>query len=132
MSFTSTLLLGNTENANALIGTPIRVDEGYGHTGRVYTVAVHVSNFLGAVHIEAALVGDPTPDDWFNVIAPFRFPRPDTVLQNLGESAVVGFTVSGNYAWIRARMERDGLPEIPTGIPNPYGFVDRVLLNASY
>lgn len=128
MSLQSISLLQNTADARAVVGEPIRVDEGYGHSGRVYTIAVHVSNFLGTVHIEAALVGEPADTDWFAVVAPIDFPRPD-VLARPGETATVGLTVTGNYAWIRARMDRIGLPELPIGAPNPYGFVDRILVN---
>lgn len=128
MSLKSISLLDNTADNRSVVGAPIRVDEGYGHAGRVYTIAIHVSNFVGFIHIEASLVGEPTADDWFNVVLPFEFPRVDARAQP-GETATVGLTFTGNFAWIRARMHRDGLPEMPTGVPNPYGFVDRILVN---
>lgn len=129
MSRTSVTILPNTQDNVSLTGTPVRADGWCGFHDRLYTVAVHVSNFQGTVHIEASLAAEPTETDWFDAIEPLKFPR---TAMATGETAAVGSSFRGNYVWLRARMERDDLgiaPDAQVPISMALGFVDRILLN---
>lgn len=123
MSKISLVLLDNTDNNTTAVGDPIRCDGWHGFGERLFTVAIHVSDFAGDVLIEASLADEPTNDDWFNVADPVTFERQTQPTGALS----AGFSFRGNYAWIRARMVR---ADSTFDIPDPtYGFVDRVLLN---
>lgn len=128
MSLNSIVLLENTANAVSVTGTPVNVDGGYGCSGYSFTVAVYTSNLQGTVHIEAALRSEPTDIDWFQAVPAITFPRPGAVVTGSGETAAVVLNFPGNFAWLRARLSRDGLSVDPTQTP-AYGFVDRILLN---
>ncbi|RYD50686.1 MAG: hypothetical protein EOP83_23720 [Verrucomicrobiaceae bacterium] len=129
MSLTSIVLLENTANAVSTIGEPLRTDDGYGNIGHRFTVSIHTSNLQGTVHIEGALTNAPEANDWFQATAPISFPREGSVLTTPGETASVGLSFTGNYAWIRARLDRDSLGNISPADIGPFGFVDRILLN---
>lgn len=129
MSLSSIVLLENTSDALTVTGEPLRTDDGFGHAGHRFTVAIHTSNLIGTVHIEATLADRPEETDWFQAIAPISFPRPGAILTTSGETAAIGVNFAGNYAWIRARLSRDGAAPVSTADPSPYGFIDRILLN---
>lgn len=114
----SKLLLSTTLDDVASTGTPVRIDR----APDMFTVAIHVSDFQGSVFIEASLANTPTDADWFEVVPPEVFETETTAIYR-------NFT--GNFLWVRARMEGGdgtGIP-IPVGTPSPYGIVDSVLLN---
>lgn len=128
MSRSSLILLPNTGINDTSTGDPVRCDLVQGFGARLYTVAVHVSNFTGQVHIEASLAEEPTDSDWFPAIDPFVFSPLDAPgLPTTGVTGAVGATFRGNYAWLRARMEH--LPSMDQSLPWTSGYVDRVLLN---
>jgi hypothetical protein len=129
MSLSSIVLLQNTANAVATTGEALRCDDGFGHAGHRFTVAIHTSNLRGTVHLEAALTNQPEAPDWFQAVAPIEFPRPGVPLSTPGETTVLGLNFTGNYSWIRARLSRDGIPESAPIDIGPFGFVDRILLN---
>lgn len=120
MSRTSQFLLVPTVDALDLVGEPVRC------AGPLHTVAVHVSNFTGRVHLEASLVAEPGDGDWFPAVDPLDYPRQPA---SGGETSVTGVTFRGNYPWLRARVERSHLAP-PVGDPAAtYGMVDKMLLN---
>jgi hypothetical protein len=129
MSLTSIVLLENTANAATVIGDALRTDDGFGHAGHRFTVAIHTSNLRGTVHLEAALTNEPDETDWFQAVAPITFPRAGVPLTSPGETTVLGLNFVGNYSWIRARLSRDGIPTSAPVDIGPFGFVDRILLN---
>lgn len=120
MSRTSQFLLVPTADTLDIVGPPVRCG------GPLHTVAAHVSNFTGRVHLEASLVAEPGDADWFPVVEPLDYPRD---MASIGETSVVGVTFRGNYLWLRARVERSHLAP-PVGDPAAtYGLVDKILLN---
>jgi hypothetical protein len=123
MSKISLVLLNNTENNVTAVGTPVRCDGWHGFGERLFTVAVHVSDFAGQVFIEASLADEPGDNDWFSAADPVTFERQSQPVGALS----AGFSFRGNFAWIRARMARG---DSDFEMPDPtYGFVDRILLN---
>jgi hypothetical protein len=139
MSRKSILLLPTTQDNLTVTGQPVRADR-YVAAAHRHTIAIHTSAFKGTIHIEATLVAEPTESDWFDAIEPIHYPRGLDLSDewfdfeeqvDTEEMDAFGFTLTGNYTWIRARVTRDGLPA-PTTHQSPsqlYGMVDRILLN---
>lgn len=120
MSRTSQFLLASAPDELDISGTPTRCG------GALHTVAVHVSNFIGRVHIEGSLASAPGDGDWFPVVDPIDYPRQSV---SVGETSVVGISFRGNYVWLRARVERSHLAPPVNNPAAIYGFVDKILLN---
>ena len=101
----------------------------------MHTVSISLSNFIGRVYIEGSLSIEPTEIDWFpiDLVANneyLQFPqdknRPTGA--NGGDSGTVAYSFSGNYIWLRARVNRDYL--IPYPMNDQFvGQVEKVLLN---
>lgn len=125
MASSSVVLLENTANAVTVTGDALRANDGFSFTGHTYTAAIHTSNLTGVVHIEAALTNDPVAGDWFQAVPPVRFPRSP----NADPVDAIVITFSGNYAFLRARLSRDGIGITDQPETSPFGFVDRILLN---
>lgn len=133
------MLLSNTQDKMADIGEPFRADGWYGRGDHLYTVAIHVARFQGTVFIEGSLVGDPHDADWFSLIEPIEFGDGEVPGYKVGETMAYGVTFKSNVAWIRARVDRPGFPdllvvtnqrELGNAVPVRWGFVDRILINA--
>lgn len=132
--FSVTLLDSTTTEINA-VGQPQR-GAGYSNTiGCNHTVSMSVMNFTGRIYIEGSLATDPTEEDWFPIkligdLDYVQFPRNPqrpTGASN-GDTSVLAFSFSGNYIWIRARLNRDYM--IPFPQDTQYvGAVRYVLLN---
>lgn len=109
---------------------------GYSDTiGCNHTVSISVMNFIGRVYIEGSLASDPTEDDWFpitlaNNLDYVQFPlNPNQPTgSGGGDTVVVAYSFSGNYVWIRARLNRDYLIPFPQDA-NYVGAIRYVLLN---
>ena len=135
----STVLLSSTGDKINVIGTK---QKGAGYTnflGGSHTVSISTSNFVGRVGIEATLATDPLEEDWFGVplqnnLSYIQFPRdpahptgqPGGLSQ--GDTGTLAFSFSGNYVWVRARVDRDYLHP-GTIDPTVVGSVGEVLLN---
>lgn len=115
MSRTSQFLFVPTVDELDITGTPVSC------LGSLHTIAVYVSNFVGKIHIEASIVVAPQGGDWFEIFEPFEY------LQ--GETSVKGRTFSGNFLWLRARVERSYLSPPMSNAASAYGIVDKILLN---
>lgn len=109
---------------------------GYSSTiGCLHTVSMSLSNFIGRIYIEGSLASDPSDDDWFEIeLIPHKyyleFPqdRNKPTGANGGDSGTVAYSFSGNYIWIRARINRDYLKPYPTN-DQFVGQVEKILLN---
>lgn len=119
MSRISHILLNNTGDDPTAVGTAVRCDAWHYGGERLFTVAAHVSNYVGAVVIEASLAENPTSNDWFEVTK-FVF-EPEGLGGFIGVS---GKSFRGNYVWLRASMQRPVNENIVI-----IGHIDRVLLN---
>jgi hypothetical protein len=80
-------------------GTPQQAANYYGGFGGLQTVAVFLSQFQGLLKIEATLDSNPVADSiWFRVYE----------LNSTGSTATsenFSINVTGNFTWIRARVE---------------------------
>jgi hypothetical protein len=117
--FSVTLLDSTTTEIN-VIG-PKQKGAGFSNTiGCNHTVSISLANFIGRIFIEGSLASDPTDDDWFPIklrgdLDYVQFPlNPNAPTgANNGDSGVVAYSFSGNYIWLRARVNRDYLRPIP-------------------
>lgn len=121
----SITLLSSTNDKLSIIGEPVRVDNWYGRSGGgLYTFAISVAKFVGFIYIDASLVSKPTDSDWFPISlnGKSNFLSYPTGNGNplIGETSLTGFTVNGNYIWLRARMDRNGIIPVPM-LPDQYG-----------
>jgi hypothetical protein len=132
--FSVTLLDSTTTEINAT--GPKQKGAGFSNTiGCNHTVSMSVANLIGRIYIEGSLATDPTEEDWFPIklvgnLDFIEFPRnPNAPTGNgRGDTSVLAFSFSGNYIWIRARLDRNYL--IPFPQDTQYvGAVRYVLLN---
>lgn len=117
--FSVTLLDSTTTEIN-VTGTKQK-GAGFSNTiGCNHTVSISVANFIGRVYIEGSLANDPTEEDWF----PIQLRGTSDYIQypinpnaptgaNNGDTSVTAYSFSGNYIWIRARVNRDYLVPFP-------------------
>ena len=94
---------------------------GYSNTiGCNHTVSFATINLIGRVYIEGSLASEPSEADWFPIqlISNQDYvqfptdPRAPTGASG-GDSSVVAYNFSGNYIWLRARLNRDYLVPYP-------------------
>lgn len=107
MSRISTTILTDTAGVLNVTGNKFRGDGWFGFTDGLHTVAWYLSSFLGDIIIEASLVTDPQPTDWFAVdlIGDGKgFIRFDS--NSLDSSDTKSYNFTGNYVWIRGRVDR--------------------------
>jgi hypothetical protein len=132
--FSITLLDSTTTEIN-VTGTQQR-GAGYSNAiGCNHTVSIAVANFIGRIYIEGSLETWPTDTDWFPIqligeIPYLQFPQNQNAPtgDGGGDTDVVAYSFSGNYIWIRARVDRTYLVPPPTD-PTLVGAVRYILLN---
>lgn len=100
-----------------------------------HTVSISISNFIGRIYIEGSLATCPDDDDWFPI---YLIPHQDYIQfplipnapsgSNNGDTGVVAYSFSGNYIWLRARVNRDYLLPFPQNAAY-VGAVRYILLN---
>lgn len=135
MSKVSTVILTDTSGVLNVTGVKFKADGWFGFTDGLHTVAWYLSGpFLGDIIIEATLVTDPLVTDWFTVDVAgddLGFIRFDSASTDNSDTKSFNFT--GNYVWIRARIDRAafntaGAPGSPLTTGNS-GSVSKVLFN---
>lgn len=102
--------------------------------GNSHTVSVTLANFTGRIYIEGSLASNPGDGDWFpiNVGAgtPYlQYPANFSNSYNyVGDSGTFVYNFSGNFMWVRARVDRTYMVPPPVD-PVAIGAVQRVWLN---
>lgn len=98
-TISETLLTINAHPGDSIVetvtGEKHKGDGYYGRSDGLHTVQYTYTEFTGVIDIQASLAVDPTDSDWFTVIS-------KTISQE-SKSEITSFT--GNYVWIRARVE---------------------------
>ena len=131
----SVKLLDSTTTDINVTGTQQK-GAGYSNTiGCNHTISISVANFIGRIYIEGSLASSPTDADWFPIqvngpVDYIQFPfNPNAPTGNSGgDTGVVAFSFSGNYIWLRARLDRTYLVPVPTD-PTYVGAIIYILLN---
>ena len=134
-------MMTNTSRQKNVTGDAIRADSYYGYTDGLHTVAVHFSNLTGRFHLQGTLSMNPTENDWFDIYLgggqqdPFiQYPKdPGTVPKYAnggwaGDTGVNAFTFTGNFTFIRAKLDREYLGNVDVVGSNSLGVIDKVLL----
>ena len=82
-----------------IIGNKIKAGGYYGYSDSMYTLAIYTTNFTGRIYIQGTLASNPVETDWFNISLS------DLSYLDLATSTdIAGYTVSGNYTYIRAKV----------------------------
>ena len=81
----------------------------------VHTVAYQVVNlgdstddFLGTVKMQGSLATTPTEDDWFDITG--------TTLTSDQSTTIASYNFTGNFVWVRAKVETTNLTSNPSMI----------------
>lgn len=131
----SIILLETTSGQINVTGVKQR-GAGYSNSiGNNHTISISLDSFVGRIYIEGSLAADPTADDWFTIplgkgVPYLQYPmdpnKPTSGL--LGDSGTFPYSFSGNFIWLRARVDRTYLNPPPVD-PNLVGAVLRIYLN---
>lgn len=137
----SITLLTTTSGKINVVGEPQR-GAGYSNTlGNNHTVSITLNNFTGRIYIEGSLSEKPSETDWVQIPLldnmpyvefPRRIMKPVGPLnaygQATGDTISVAYNFTGNFIWLRARVDRTYLVPPPTDA-NLVGSVTKILLN---
>lgn len=137
----STLLLNTTSGKFNVTGEPQK-GAGYSNTiGNNHTVSITLNNFTGRIYIEGSLSVDPAESDWFAIALEDGLPYvqfPKNIIKPVGPLNAYGtatgdtgsfaYNFTGNFIWLRARVDRTYLVPPPTD-PDRVGSVTKILLN---
>jgi len=108
-------------------GDKAKGDGYYGSSDGIHTVAFYLKDFLGRIHLEGSLVTDPTASDWFSIQIGTATDYREYTAQTTG---TVANTVTGNFVWIRARVDRSAVAGSPSSyVEADHGQLEKVLLN---
>ena len=107
----STVLLPST--SADITGGSVKASGYYGYSDGVYTIAIYTTNFTGRIYIQGTLASNPAETDWFNISL-----TGSSYLDFTSLTDVAGYTVSGNYTYIRAKVTN-----------RTEGTIDKILVN---
>lgn len=77
-----------------------KADGYYGFTDGLHTVAYYPAAFIGTLSVQASLVTDPQSTDWVDIA--------DTTTGDGASpvSTAVTFNFTGNYVWVRIKVDQ--------------------------
>jgi len=137
MSYTSIIMLGDTNGQFEVTGNKIRGDGFYGLTEGNHTISIHLNNFTGRIWLEGTLADDPRNDDcslqfdtdtdWFPIYLTTVLPY----LEFEQETSSNAYTFQGNFVWLRIRLDRSYIQPEPDNQSDlaQLGVIRKVLLN---
>jgi hypothetical protein len=118
----STVILTNMAEMS-YTGDKARGDGFYGYSDGLHTVSFHVNDFTGRIWLQATLLDSPTEADWFNI----ALSTSTEYLQIDASSVTRGATFTGNFVYIRAKIDRTYLVD-QTYDPSTHGIVNKIVL----
>lgn len=132
------ILLADTNGQVNVIGSAYRVDRWF-NAGEDFSISIHYHNLKGRIYLEATLADQPTEDDWFplwlSASAPYlEFPKnmakPTGSPGYYGDTGVDAFTFEGNFAWVRARLDRNYVFPVPVAHDDiaAFGVITKIVL----
>ena len=130
MSVMSVQLLSSSAGSFNVTGTAMKADGFFGFTDGKATIGWYLSAYIGRIVLEASLATNPDDNDWF----PVKFDgEANTYVEYLSVAPQTGltvFTVTGNFVWVRAVVDRTAInPLPPVDQVNSLGTVTKVLMN---
>jgi len=101
----------NTSTMMTYISERVKGDGYYGSSDGIHTVAYTATpTFIGTITMQASLATDPGSNDWFDVN---NTTVNYTVFNNRNTSTVDCYNFTGNFVWVRGRVEIvDGVVEV--------------------
>ena len=139
MAGESEYLLTSTGNLWNAVGDRVRGDGWYGNTTGQHTVSITVHDLIGRIYIEGALAAEPADADWFpinfsnNSTYYIQYPQNPSQPTGLngGDRGISVYTFTGNFTWIRARLDRSYITTTPPqqDVSTYYGSVSKILIN---
>ncbi len=130
MSVMSVQLLSTTAGEVNTTGAAKKADGFFGFTDGKATIGWYLSNFIGRIVLEASLATEPTSADWFPVTFDGESNKFVEFLSTDVGNGLTVFTVTGNFVWVRAVVDRSQIDPLPG--PDDIltlGFVNKVLMN---
>ena len=132
MAKQSITLLTSTAGQLNVTSQAVKATGFYGYTSGSSTIAWYMGDLIGRVYIEASLATNPSDSDWFqipltNTTTYKQYPlNPLYPTGTTGDTGIDYFTFSGNFVWLRFRLDRSYLV-----MPNitDVGIISRVYLN---
>ena len=118
----STVILTNKAEMS-FTGDKARGDGFYGYSDGLHTVSFHVNNFTGRIWLQATLLESPTEADWFNI----ALSSGSAYLPYDAQSTTYGVTFTGNFVYVRARIDRSYLVD-QTYDASTHGVVNKIVL----
>lgn len=127
MARTSLILMEGTGGQVNVTGEAVRADGWFGEKDGQHTISVQTNNYTGQFRIEATLASEPTEDDWFPVYLTACEPH----IQFDADTGIHGFTLEGNFVFVRAVADRSYIVPEPTTVEQiqALGSIVRVLMN---
>jgi hypothetical protein len=101
----------NTSTMMTYLSDRVKGDGYYGSSNGIHTVAYTATpTFIGTITMQASLATDPGSNDWFDVN---NTTVTYTVFNNRNTSTVDCYNFTGNFVWVRGRVEIvDGVVEV--------------------
>ncbi len=122
MSNRSQIILTN-KNELSYEGERAQGDGYYGFNDGLHTVSFHMNNFTGRIYLEATLMENPEPSDWFLIEMQTSHPY----LQYSNHTGAIGISFTGNFVWLRASVDRTHLAQ-PAYDVQQHGVLDKAVL----
>lgn len=129
------VLMSGSGSEMSKFSTEVRGDSYYGYTDGLHTFQVTYEQFVGRLRIQASLIVEPGENDWFDIVPQSTtgkaFNTAGFVQFNSDDPAdkSEAYTFRGNFAWVRAYMDRSHIADGVTYDPS-YGQITRIILSA--
>lgn len=129
------VLMSGSGSEMSKFSTEVRGDSYYGYTDGLHTFQITYEQFVGRLRIQASLIVEPGDNDWFDIVPQSTtgkaFNTAGFVQFNSDDPAdkSEAYTFRGNFAWVRAYMDRTHIGDGVTYDPS-YGQVTRIILSA--
>lgn len=119
----SQIILTNKEELS-FTGEKFKGDGFYGYADGLHTLSFHFSNFVGRLFVDATLQENPEAGDWFPIDLTINTKY---IEASTASTDTVGVTVTGNFVYLRARVDRSHLTST-TYDKAQHGSLDKVIL----
>lgn len=126
----SVQLLSSTAGQVNVTGPQKKADGFFGFTDGKATIGFYLNAFIGRIVLQASLATDPEEADFFPVTFDGETNPFVEFLSTAPQTGLTVFTVTGNFVWVRAVVDRTNInPLPPIDQINTLGVVNKVLMN---
>jgi hypothetical protein len=131
----SILVQSGTGSNTNLTTDKVEGDSYYGYSDGLHTISISYNAFKGRIYFEGTLSLDPTESDWFNiqvfggVSAASGGYKQFPVTGTAGKDGVEAYNVTGNFTYLRVKMDRSYLGD-GTTYDADYGALNYIRLSA--